>query len=54
MAAILAGMTQAAIPSFARRSRLMAAATVLLALLVTVVEVPHGMAAAAPASTLIA
>jgi hypothetical protein len=47
---MIAGMTQAVLPSFARRSRVTFAAAVLLALLVTVVEVPHmaPVAAAAP------
>ncbi|MBA2932531.1 hypothetical protein HZF05_00350 [Sphingomonas sp. CGMCC 1.13654] len=47
-------MTQAALPSFARRSRFAFAAAVLLALLVTVVEVPHATPVAAKASALIA
>jgi hypothetical protein len=36
-------MTQAAIPTLVRRSRFASAAAVLLALLVTVVEVPHAV-----------
>jgi hypothetical protein len=47
-------MTQAAIPSFARRSRFAFAAAVLLALLVTVVEVPHAAPVATSAPALIA
>ena len=45
-------MTQAAIPSIVRRSRFAFAAAVLLALLVTVVEVPQAapVTASAPAS----
>ena len=48
------GMTQAAIPSFARRSRFALAAAVLLALLVTVVEVPHAQPVTASAPALVA
>lgn len=48
------GMTQAAVPSFARRSRVAFAAAVLLALLVTVVEVPRAAPVAASAPALIA
>jgi hypothetical protein len=47
-------MTQAALPSFARRSRFAFAAAVLLALLVAVVEVPQATPLAAPASVAIA
>ena len=47
-------MTQAAVPSFARHSRFAFAAAVLLALLVTVVEVPHAAPVAAKAPALIA
>lgn len=47
-------MTQAAVPSFARRSRFAFAAAVLLALLVSVVEVPHTAPVAAKAPALIA
>jgi hypothetical protein len=47
-------MTQAAVPSFARRSRFAFAAAVLLALLVTVVEVPRTAPVAASAPALIA
>jgi hypothetical protein len=47
-------MTQAAIPSFARRSRVVFAAAVLLALLVTVVEVPHAAPVAVQAPVLVA
>lgn len=47
-------MTQAALPSFARRSRFAFAAAVLLALLVTVVEVPRATPVAAPTPALVA
>jgi hypothetical protein len=47
-------MTHAALPSFARRSRIVLAATVLLALLVTVIEVPRATPAIAPAPFAIA
>jgi hypothetical protein len=47
-------MTHAALPSFARRSRFVLAATVLLALLVTVIEVPHAMPAIVPTPAAIA
>ena len=54
MGAIVPVMTQAAVPSFARRSRFAFAAAVLLALLVTVVEVPHAAPVSAQAPALIA
>jgi hypothetical protein len=47
-------MTQAAIPSIVRRSRFAFAAAVLLALLVTVVEVPQVAPIAAPAPAALA
>ena len=47
-------MTQAALPSFARRSRIVLAATVLLALLVTVIEVPRSVPVIAPSPASIA
>jgi hypothetical protein len=47
-------MTQSAVPSFARHSRFAFAAAVLLALLVTVVEVPRTAPIAADAPTAIA
>ena len=47
-------MTQAAVPSFARRSRFAFVAAVLVALLVTVVEVPHAAPVAAQAPALVA
>ena len=47
-------MTQAVLPSFARRSRVAIVAAVLLALLATVVGVPHAAPVTAQASALIA
>jgi hypothetical protein len=47
-------MTQATVPSFARHSRVAFAAAVLIALLVTVVEVPHAAPVAVQAPALVA
>ena len=54
MGAIVSAMTQAILPSFARRSRVAIVAAVLLALLVTVVGVPHAEPVTVQASALVA